>query len=70
MRATRLFTVPYLSEKSSRCAAFLGPLPKRRFHSHPQAKPGTFDTKMATCYVLDPNDLRKNRTLNSQATGS
>ena len=47
----------YLSEKSSRCAAFLGPLPKRRFHSHPQAKPGTFDTKMATCYVLDPDDF-------------
>ena len=31
--------------------------PKERFHSHPQAKPGTFDTKMATCYVLDPDDF-------------
>ena len=40
--------------------------PKSRFHSHPQAKPGTFETKYY--HMLDLDDFtEKQRTVNSLA---
>ena len=67
VRATRLLTVPYLSVIEDRPDVRRSWVrcPKSRFHSHLQAKPGEFETKIATCYrmCLIPTILQQNRGL-------
>ena len=61
LRATRLLTVPYISLRSSRCAAFLGLLPQKKisFHS-PVSRLNSVHLNQDGHLlenVLDPDDL-------------